>query len=443
MVSVVISVRFSRASDQNRSPCPLDLSSGTCTAAGKPVLELGTDLSAAPSNQRTGRASVTPMTGELGTGRARVAAVVKTGFHDIFGAEPEGLWAAPGRVNLIGEHTDYNAGLALPFAIDRATVIAARRRTDGLVRIHSTTLDGQAAATLGDLSSWDPANFAPWARYPLGVIWCMARAGTEVPGLDLVIASDVPLGSGLSSSGALTVAVAVAVADLSGSKLTNIETARIAQNAESSFAGAPTGLLDQLASLEGRPGSAVLIDFLSMETELVSINAGPLVVINTRVERANAGGAYADRRRTCEMAAARLGIPSLRQADLARVEAELDGDLRKRARHIVTENARVKETAARLREELPVGELLVSSHISLRDDYEVSCPQLDLAVETALARGAEGARLTGAGLGGCAISLGVDAGDLETAVSKAFEEADFAPPEVFAVAPANGASRLE
>ncbi|HXW81979.1 MAG TPA: galactokinase [Acidimicrobiales bacterium] len=383
------------------------------------------------------------MTGELSTGPARVAANAKSRFVDIVGAQPEGLWAAPGRVNLIGEHTDYNAGLALPFAIDRATVIAARRRTDGLVRIHSTTLDGQATAALRDLSAWAPATFAPWARYPLGVVWCMARSGTEVPGLDLVISSDVPLGSGLSSSGALTVGVAVAVADLSGSQLSHVEAAKIAQSAESSFAGAPTGLLDQLASLEGRAGSAVLIDFSSMETELVTITAGPLVVVNTRVERANAGGAYADRRRTCEMAAAKLGVPTLRQAELARVETELDGDLRKRARHIVTENGRVRETAERLHEGRPVGELLVSSHISLRDDYEVSCPQLDLAVETALARGAEGARLTGAGLGGCAISLGVDASDLETVVSKAFEEAGFEQPEVFAVTPADGAGRLE
>ena len=372
-----------------------------------------------------------------------MAAIAKTRFVDMVGAEPEGLWAAPGRVNLIGEHTDYNAGLALPFAIDRATVIAARRRTDGLVRIHSTTVDGQATAALGDLSSWDPASFAPWARYPLGVIWCMARSGTEIPGLDMVISSDVPLGSGLSSSGALTVAVAVAVADLSGARLTHMEAAGIAQSAEAAFAGAPTGLLDQLAALEGRAGSAVLIDFSSMETELVTLNAGPVVVINTRVERANAGGAYADRRRTCEKAAARLGVPTLRQAELVRVEAELDGELRKRARHVVTENARVRETAGRLHEQLPVGELLVSSHISLRDDYEVSCPQLDLAVETALARGAEGARLTGAGLGGCAISLGADAGDLEMAMSKAFGEAGFEPPEVFAVAPADGAGRLE
>ncbi len=386
---------------------------------------------------------MTEMTGELGRGPASVATAARARFVDLVGAEPDGLWAAPGRVNLIGEHTDYNSGLALPFAIDRSTVVAVRRRADGLFRVYTSTLDEQATAVRHDLGAWAPASFAPWARYPLGVIWSMAQSGIDIPGLDVVIASDVPLGSGLSSSAALTVALAVAVDDLSGSRLAPIEMAKIAQNAESAFAGAPTGLLDQLAALEGHAGAAVLIDFSSLATELVALNVGPVVVINTRVERANAGGAYADRRRACERAAEKLGVPTLRQAALSQVEAELDGELRRRARHVVTENARVRETAARLRDQLPVGELLVSSHTSLRDDYEVSCPQLDLAVETALAVGAEGARLTGAGLGGCAISLGAQADDLEREMSRAFRAAGFEQPDVFEVAPAQGAGRLE
>ena len=371
-----------------------------------------------------------------------MAAAARARFVDLVGAEPDGLWAAPGRVNLIGEHTDYNSGLALPFAIDRATVVAVRRRADGLLRVYTSTLDKQATAVLHDLGSWEPASFAP-GRHLLGVIWSMARSGIDIPGLDVVIASDVPLGSGLSSSAALTVALAVAVDDLSGSRLAPVEMARVAQNAESAFAGAPTGLLDQLAALEGQAGAAVLIDFCSLETELVALNAGPVVVINTRVERGNAGGAYADRRNACERAAERLGVATLREAELPQVEAELDGELRRRARHVVTENARVRETAVRLREQLPVGELLVSSHISLRDDYDVSCPQLDLAVETALVVGAEGARLTGAGLGGCAISLGAQVDDLEREMSRAFRAAGFEQPEVFEVAPAQGAGRLE
>jgi galactokinase len=186
----------------------------------------------------------------------------------------------------------------------------------------------------------------------------------------------------------------------------------------------------------------VLIDFSTLATELVPLDAGPLAVVNTRVEHANASGAYADRRRACEMAAARLGVTSLRQATLAQVESELDGELRKRARHVVTENERVRETVARLRKQDSVGDLLVGSHVSLRDDYEVSCPELDLAVATALDNGATGARLTGAGLGGCAIALGVEADDLAGPMSRAFEAAGFRPPEVFSVTPTEGAGRL-
>ncbi len=372
----------------------------------------------------------------------RAAAIAADRFSELAGNPPEGLWRAPGRVNLIGEHTDYNAGLALPFAIDRATVVAAGQRSDRLVRLYSTTVDEQAAADLDDLADWDPASFSGWARYALGVIWALRLPPSELPGLNLVISSDVPLRSGLSSSAALTVAIAVALNDLCGLGLGGQEIATIAQRAEAGFAGMPCGLLDQLAALEGQSGGAVLIDFLSLETQLVPLQVGSLVVINTRVEHANVEGAYADRRRACETAAARLGLPSLRQATIARVEEELDGQLQKRARHVVTENARVEETVARLRQNAPVGELLVSSHVSLRDDYEVSCPELDLAVGTALSNGATGARLTGAGFGGCAIAVGAEAGQLACPVSKAFAAAGFRPPELFAVAPSQGAGRV-
>ncbi len=377
-----------------------------------------------------------------GTGLDQVGATARAQFSDLVGSTPEGLWSAPGRVNLIGEHTDYNAGLALPFAIDRSTVVAAKRRPDRSIWIRSATLGQEVTADANEISNWAPDDFAGWARYVLGVLWAMAQSGTELPGLDMLIATDVPLGSGLSSSAALTVAVAVAANDLSSSNLTPIEIARTAQTAESAFAGTPCGLLDQLAALQGRAGTAVLIDFSSLETELVSVDAGPIVVINTGVQRANAGGAYADRRRACEKAASLLGVPSLRQASLSQVEAELDGDLRKRARHVVTENTRVQQTVHRLRQGLPVGELLVSSHLSLRDDYEVSCPELDLAVSTALAHGATGARLTGAGFGGCAISVGAEEDDLSRPLSKAFQAAGFAPPQIFTVSPAGGATRL-
>ena len=387
------------------------------------------------------------MADEPGAKTAIVARTASERFSGLVGRPPEGLWRAPGRVNLIGEHTDYNSGLALPFAIDRGTVVAAGRRSDQLVRIYSTTMDEHATASLDDLVRWDPQTFSGWSRYALGVVWALAvgpgkAAGTGQQGLDMVIASDVPLRSGLSSSAALTVAVAVAINDLCGAGLSVPELAKAAQEAEAAFAGTPCGLLDQLAALEGRRGAGVLIDFLTLGTELVPLDVGPFAVVNTRVEHANADGAYADRRQACERAASRLGVPSLRQATLTQVQSGLDGELRKRARHVVTENERVTATVAGLRDGDPVGDILISSHISLRDDYEVSCPELDLAVTTALANGATGARLTGAGLGGCAIALGAEAEDLRAPILKAFEKAGFRPPEVFGVSPAEGAGRV-
>jgi galactokinase len=363
-------------------------------------------------------------------------------FNDLVGAAPEGLWRAPGRVNLIGEHTDYNFGLALPFAIDRGTVVAARRRPDNLVRALSCTLGREATASLDDIAGQAPSYFEPWARFPFGVIWAITQVGATMSGFDLVIASDVPIGAGLSSSAALSIAITIAVNDLAAVGLSKAEMARIGQKAESEVAGSPCGLMDQLAVLEGQAGSAVLIDFLSLETKQVPVGRGPLVVINTRVEHANAAGAYADRRNACEEAARELGVPSLRQATLELVEENLTGDLRKRARHVVTEDGRVVEAVARLRSGQPIGDLLVGSHASLRNDYEVSCPELDLAVDVAIANGADGARLTGAGFGGSAISVGVEADDLVKSMSKAFERAGFVQPEVFAVVPTQGAARL-
>jgi galactokinase len=246
----------------------------------------------------------------------------------------------------------------------------------------------------------------------------------------------------LSSSAALTVAVAVAVNELADIGLGTSEIARVSQQAESEFAGVPVGLLDQVAVLESKAGYAVLVDFQSMATELVPIGPDPVVIIDTRKPRDNAGGTYANRRAACEQAARKLGLQSLRQADLERVETELDGDLRKRARHVVTENARVTETARRLRGLEPIGDLLVASHISLRDDFEVSCPELDAAVATALENGATGARLTGAGLGGCAIALGASAERLAGPMTHTFEEAGFRRPEVYEVEPSAGAGRV-
>jgi galactokinase len=363
-------------------------------------------------------------------------------FRDLYGTAPDGIWRSPGRVNLIGEHTDYNDGLALPFAIDRVTFVAARRTPGPGIRARSTNLDLEVVASVDDLPTWQGPQFASWARYPLGVLWALSERGADIPGLDMVISSNVPLGSGLSSSAALTVAVATAVNELAGLGLGTMDIALVCQHAESVFAGVPCGLLDQVAVLEGKTGYAVLIDFQSMATELVPIGADPVVIIDTRKPRDNAGGAYANRRAACEQAAEKLGLQSLRQADLELVETELDGDLRKRARHVVTENARVTETARRLRSHEPIGDLLVASHISLRDDFEVSCPELDAAVAAALENGASGARLTGAGLGGCAIALGASAERLAGPMAHEFAEAGFQHPEVYQVQPSAGAGRV-
>ena len=360
-------------------------------------------------------------------------------FRRLAGHRPDGLWRAPGRVNLIGEHTDYNGGLALPFAIDRATVVAARQRQDRLARVWSVTLGDGATA---DLANLDRSALPAWARYPLGVFWAMGRHGVDVPGIDISISSTVPLGSGLSSSAALTVAVAVALNDLTGAGLDKVELATICQEAEAQFAGAPCGLLDQFAALQARAGHGVLIDFSSLGYQLVPLGIGPLAVISTGVQHANSAGAYANRRSACQEAASRLGVALLCQAGPERVEKELSGELLRRARHVLTENARVAEVASRLRAQVQVGELLTASHVSLRDDYEVSCPELDLAVGTALSSGASGARLTGAGFGGCAISLGASAGELAGPLSKAFAEAGFGRPDVFEVTPSDAAGRL-
>jgi galactokinase len=363
-------------------------------------------------------------------------------FRRLTGESAEGVWQAPGRVNLIGEHTDYNAGLALPFAIDRGTVVAARRRPDRLTRVWSVNLGQNVTADLADLRPSTALSLPSWARYPLGVAWGMGRRGADVPGFDISVSSTVPLGSGLSSSAALTVSVAVTLNDLTQAGLDHLELAKTAQEAETSFAGVPCGLLDQLAALDASAGFGVLIDFESLKRELVPLDIGPMVVISTGVERANAAGAYANRRAACEEATRQLGLTSLRDATLEMVEARLTGEVRRRARHIVTENGRVAEAVTRLLAGQPLGDLLTASHLSLRDDYEVSCPELDLAVETAEREGAAGARLTGAGFGGCAISIGVGASALTEPVSAAFAEAGFGPPTIFAVAPSQGAGRL-
>lgn len=353
-------------------------------------------------------------------------------------------WAAPGRVNLVGEHLDYNGGPCLPIAIDRRTVVSAHRRDDDQV---TATSEGQEAAF--PLTT-QPGDVQGWAAYVAGVVWALHGAGHDVPGLDLEVSSDVPLGAGLSSSAALECAVAACVRDLAGLDLDDLALAVLAQRAENDYVGVPCGILDQAASMCGRSGHALLLDSSGPSVEQVPAQwaqAGlRLVVIDTSAQHELTDGGYAARRRESEEAARRLGLDLLATAGPAAVDRLDDEVLRRRARHVVSETARVHQVVAAMAEGewAAVGELFTASHVSLRDDYEVSVPELDVAVEAALDAGALGARMTGGGFGGSAIALVPDAAvdAVERACAEAFARHDFAAPQRFVVAPADGAGSL-
>jgi len=382
-------------------------------------------------------------------------------FAERFGTEPVGTWSSPGRVNLIGEHTDYNDGFVLPFAIQHRTHVALAPRTDGVfrVRVASTFDDTTAEVALEalDVVFPDQRDDVPeWARYPLGVAWALlAASGTDpadVSGVDLAFASDVPVGAGLSSSAAIEGATAVALAETWGLELDRVALAQVGRRAENEAVGAPTGIMDQMASLLGRPDAAIFLDCRSLEAEVVDLGfaaAGlELVVIDTGVKHSHATGGYGERRAACERGAAALGVPALRDVsvdDLARLAALVDNVTFRRVRHIVTENQRVLDTVRTLREQGPtaIGDLLVASHASMRDDFEISVPELDTAVEAALAAGALGARMTGGGFGGAAIALvahdRVEA--VRDAATAAFAASRFSAPTIFTVTPSAGAAR--
>lgn len=395
-------------------------------------------------------------------------------FLDRFGREPLGVWSAPGRVNLIGEHTDYNEGFALPFAIGQRTFVAAAPREDARLRVATDAFADAVEVDIADLTRLFPRHddtaaagqpsVPEWAAYPLGVAWALleqvsagaaSTAGSENPafgGYDLLFTSDVPLGAGLSSSAALESATAVALNELWELGFDRRTLARAGQRAENEAVGAPTGIMDQTATLLGEADHGVLIDCRDLSTDLVPLHFGDehleLLVIDTRVRHAHATGGYGERRASCEKGAAALGHPNLRTVtvdDLPGAERTLDDVTFRRVRHVVTENARVQETVAQLAAAGPrsIGPLLTASHASLRDDFEVSVPELDLAVDAALAAGALGARMTGGGFGGAAIAL-IDvslAEQVTNAVLAAFADEGYATPHVFAVIPGAGAAR--
>ncbi|MEE2521603.1 galactokinase [Pseudarthrobacter sp. J75] len=386
-----------------------------------------------------------------GTSAPLETAALVSRFEESFGRLPDGVWQAPGRVNLIGEHTDYNEGFVLPFAIDKTARVAVAIRQDSTIRLLSTY--GGQGLTTADAASLDSASAKGWTKYPLGVIWALQQKGIDVPGLDLLLDSDVPLGAGLSSSHAIECAVISALNDLTGAGLIPEEMVLATQKAENDFVGAPTGIMDQSASLRGAKGHAVFLDCRNQDVQLVPFEAEPaglvMLVIDTKVSHSHADGGYASRRASCELGAEVLGVPALRDVtvgDLEEAAGLLDEVTFRRVRHVVTENDRVLQTVELLSSEGPgaIGPLLDASHVSMRDDFEISCPELDLAVDISRKNGAIGSRMTGGGFGGAAIALTPVAAEAEVraAVVRAFADAGFVAPDIFTVTPAAGAHRV-
>ncbi len=367
------------------------------------------------------------------------------GFESLYGRKPDVIGEAPGRVNLIGEHIDYSEGFVLPFAIADRTFAAIGRRSDGLVRIASNQRRGKIFSI--DISDVKPGSKGDWERYVLGVIWSMEIDS----GLDILIDGHVPAGAGLSSSAALECAVATALNLLFEKKFSLPELARIAQRAENDYVGVPCGIMDQSISLMAQAGSALLLDCRDLSTEQIPFNVAEagleLLIIDTQAHHALIDGGYAERRASCESVVAKLGIPSLRHLSLEELNAKrelLSESEFLRARHAVTEIARVHEAVVALRNSdfMALGKLISQSHESLRDDYTVSCPELDLAVSAALGAGSIGARMVGGGFGGSAIAL-LKVADIEgakKAVENAFASATFKRPRFFTSLPSAGAT---
>ncbi|GMA40927.1 galactokinase [Mobilicoccus caccae] len=384
------------------------------------------------------------------------AARATASFAAAFGSEPEEVWAAPGRVNLVGEHTDYNGGLCLPIALPHRTYAAVTRRDDDRVRV---------VTDLGAEQRWEGtlADIAPgrldegWVSYCAGPAWALGEDGLDVPGFDLALVSCVPLGAGLSSSAAVECAVGLGLASLAGTPLDGDDAgrarlARACVRAENEVAGAPTGGMDQAASLRARAGHALLLDCRDGSIRQVPLDLDreglALLVIDTRADHALVDGQYGQRRATCEAAAARLGVPTL--ADITALDEALasleDETARRRVRHVVTEIQRVRDLvgAAEAGDWPEVGRLMNDSHTSLRDDYEVSCTELDVAVEAARVAGALGARMTGGGFGGSAIALvrSADAEKVGEAVIRAAAQAGIATPSLHLAVPSAAGERV-
>ena len=378
-----------------------------------------------------------------------VATRAAAAFRSAYSDEPAGRWAAPGRVNLIGEHTDYNDGYVLPFALPERVVAAAAPAPGS-----GWTVCSEFAAESVSFDDPEPGSVAGWAAYVAGVVWALRAGGFDVPPARIALASDVPVGAGLSSSHALECAVLTALADLGGLDLPLADRPLLVQRSENVYVGAPTGIMDQSASLRCRAGHALFLDCRSLEVQQIPFDLAAaglaILIINSNAPHQHVDGEYGARRKSCEEAARVLGVPALRDVTPADLEAALgkldDEVMRRRVRHIVTEDQRVLDTvellrAGRVRE---IGPLMTASHASMRDDFEITVEQVDLAVEAALASGAYGARMTGGGFGGCVLAL-IDAdraAETTAAVERAYAGRGFTAPTAWSATPGPGAARL-
>ena len=368
-------------------------------------------------------------------------------FLATFGEEPDLVAAAPGRVNLIGEHIDYSEGFVLPFAIKDRTLVAARKRDDSTVRIASAQRRNKIVSV--DINNVKPGLKGEWERYALGVLWSMGVKS----GVDLMIDGHVPLGAGLSSSAALECSVATAMNHLFDMGFNLEELARLTQKAENQYVGVPCGIMDQSVSLMATNGFALLLDCRDLSTRNIPFDVAShgleLLIIDTQAHHALTDGGYAERRASCESVATKLSVKSMRELTMAQLDSSRDQLTETefiRARHAVSEMKRVLDCVEALGKGdfVKVGQLINASHVSLRDDYTVSCPELDTAVEASLAAGALGSRMVGGGFGGSSIALIEASKTTETirAVEKAFADKKFKAPRFFTSLPSQGAELI-
>jgi len=366
----------------------------------------------------------------------------------------KGIWRAPGRANLMGEHTDYNGGLVLPFALSQVTTAAAVRN-DGILELRSAQAPGEETRVAID--ALDPGIVSGWAAYPAGVAWALREAGYRVPGASISFDSDVPQGSGLSSSAALEASTALALRDLGGFSIGRDVLASLCQRAENEFVGAPTGIMDQSASLRCEAGRALLLDCSTLETTQIPFDpasgGAAALVIDTRANHAHTEGGYGSRRKECEEAARQLGVEFLGSITTVSTAAKLtDPTLRRRAQHVISDDNRVRLVVEALTNShagksdiyRDIGALLTEAHLSLRDDFEVSWPEANATVDAVLAAGGLGARMIGGGFGGSVLALVplARADAVRSAVASAFADAGWPTPAFFDAIPSAGASRV-